>query len=229
MRLEAIEELSQWNEPSPLDRVLGRWQPIQNRKTIELTGIVGPIVPDLFQSSEQITTAGTGLAAKYGIKEAAPMLAEMVADTRRPVEVRVASLNALDKLGYPKITEVAKTAITDKQAALRVTGRNVLARHQPEAALKDLEQAIASGKTVEQQGAIQTLAEMKIPEATKVLEHWMQRLVKHEVPAEIQLDLLKAAKQKQTPELDQLLVAFDQSRPQGDAIAGYIETLAGGN
>lgn len=157
------------------------------------------------------------------------MLAEMVADTRRPVEVRVASLNALDKLGYPKITEVAKTAITDKQAALRVTGRNVLARHQPEAALKDLEQAIASGKTVEQQGAIQTLAEMKIPEATKVLEHWMQRLVKHEVPAEIQLDLLKAAKQKQTPELDQLLVAFDQSRPQGDAIAGYIETLAGGN
>ncbi|MCA9023349.1 MAG: HEAT repeat domain-containing protein, partial [Planctomycetaceae bacterium] len=85
LRLEAIEELNQWNEPAPLDRVLGRWQPIENRSPIELTGIVGPIVPDLFQSSEKIKEAGTGLAAKYGIKEAAPMLAEMVVDTKRPV------------------------------------------------------------------------------------------------------------------------------------------------
>tara|TARA_R110002095_G_scaffold147182_3_gene127265 strand:+ start:4471 stop:7755 length:3285 start_codon:yes stop_codon:yes gene_type:complete len=229
LRLEAIEELSQWNEPSPLDRVLGRWQPIQNRNAIELTGIVGPIVPDLFQSSEKIKTAGTGLAAKYGIKEAAPMLAELVADAKRPVDVRVASLKALDKLGYPKITDVAKAAINDKQAALRVTGRNVLARHQPEAALKELEQAIENGQTIEKQGAIQTLAEMKKPAATEILVRWMQQLAKGDVPAEIQLDLLKAAKQKQTPALDKLLVTFDQSRPKGDAIAGYMETLSGGN
>lgn len=229
LRLEAIEELRQWNEPSPLDRVLGRWQPIENRKPIELTGIVGPIVPDLFQSSEKVKTAGTGLAAKYGIKEAAPMLAEMVADTKRPVDVRVASLKALDKLGYPQITDVAKTAIKDKKAALRVTGRNVLTRHQPEAAIKELEQAIEKGQTSEKQGAIETLAEMKLPAATDILVRWMQRLAKGEVPAEIQLDLLKAARQKQTPELDQLLVAFDQSRPKDDAISGYIETLSGGN
>lgn len=229
LRLEAIEELSQWNEPSPLDRVLGRWQPIENRKPIELTGIVGPIVPDLFQSSEKVKTAGTGLAAKYGIKAAAPMLAKMVADTKRPVDVRVASLKALDKLGHPQITDVAKTAIKDKKAALRVTGRNVLARHQPEAALPELEQAIGKGQTSEKQGAIETLAEMKLPAATDILVRWMQRLAKGEVPAEIQLDLLKAARQKQTPELDQLLVAFDQSRPKDDAISGYIETLSGGN
>ena len=117
LRLEAIEELKQWNDPSPLDRVLGRWQPIENRKSIELTGIVGPIVPELFQSSEKVKTAGTDLAAKYGIKEAAPMLAEMVVDTKRPVEVRVASLKALDKLGYPQITNVAKTAIKDKKSS----------------------------------------------------------------------------------------------------------------
>ncbi|QDT44626.1 Quinoprotein glucose dehydrogenase B precursor [Gimesia alba] len=229
LRLEAIEELSQWNEPSPLDRVLGRWQPIENRKPIELTGIVGPIVPDLFQSSEKVKTAGTGLAEKYGIKAAAPMLAKMVADTKRPVDVRVASLKALDKLGYSSITDVAKTAIKDKKAALRVTGRNVLARHQPEAALPELEQAIEKGQTSEKQGAIATLTEMKLPAVTEILVRWMQRLAKGEVPAEIQLDLLKAARQKQTPELDQLLVAFDQSRPKDDAISGYIETLSGGN
>lgn len=229
LRLEAIAELSQWNEPAPLDRVLGRWQPIEKRAPIELASIVGPIVPDLFQSSEKIKTAGTGLAAKYGIKAAAPMLAEMVVDTKRPVDVRVASLKALNKLGYPQITDVAKTAIKDQQAALRVTGRNILAQHQPEAAIKELEQAIEKGQTLEKQGAIQTLAEMKTPAATEILIRWMKRLAKQEVPAEIQLDLLKAAKQKQSPELDQLLAAFDQSRPKADAIGGYIETLAGGN
>lgn len=229
LRLEAIEELKQWNDPSPLDRVLGRWQPIENRQSIELTGIVGPIVPDLFQSSEKIKTAGTDLAAKYGIKEAAPMLAQMVADSKRPVDVRVASLKALDKLNYPKIKDVALTAIGDKQAALRVAGRNVLAHHEPEAALKPLEQAIEKGQTSEKQGAIQTLAEMKIPAANELLTRWMQRLVKHEVPAEIQLDLLNAAKAKQSPELDQLIAAFDASRPKEDAISGYIETLSGGD
>ena len=229
LRLEAVEELNQWNEPAPLDRVLGRWQPIANRAPIELTGIVGPVVPDLLQSSEKIKTAGTVLAAKYGIKEAAPLLAEMVVDTKRPVDVRVASLNALDKLGYSKITEVAKTAIKDSKPELRVTGRNILARHQPDEAIPALEQAIDKGQTIEKQGAIQTLAEMKTPAATEILVRWMQRLVKQEVPVEIQLDLLKAAQQKQSPELDQLRTAFDQSRPQEDAIGGYLETLAGGN
>ena len=70
---------------------------------------------------------------------------------------------------------------------------------------------------------------MKIPAATKLLTRWMQRLVKHDVPAEIQLDLLNAAKAKQMPELDQLIAAFDASRPKDDVLSGYIESLSGGN
>ncbi|QDT81143.1 Quinoprotein glucose dehydrogenase B precursor [Gimesia maris] len=229
LRLEAIEELQQWNEPAPLDRVLGRWQPIENRSPIELTGTVGPIVPDLFQSSEKIKEAGTGLAAKYGIKEAAPMLAEMVVDTKRPVDVRVASLKALDKLGYATIADVARTAIKDSRPALRVTGLNVLAKHDPQAALPALEQSLQHGTIIEKQGALATLAEMKLPAATDLLARWMQKLVQQQVPAEIQLDLLKAAKAKQSSELDQLIAAFDAKRPQDDPIGGYLETLSGGN
>lgn len=229
LRLEAIEELSQWNQPEFLDRVLGRWQPIENRVPIKLAQIVGPIVPDLLSSSEKIKEAGTGLAAKYGIKEAAPMLAQMVANAKRPVDVRVASLNALDKLDYPEIADIAKSAIQDKHAALRVAGRNVLARHDPQAAIQPLELAIEQGKTSEKQGAIATLAQMQIPEATGILTRWMQLLVKQEVPAEIQLDLLKAAAQKKSPELDRLRDQFEAQRPQGDVLASYMESLSGGN
>lgn len=229
IRLEAIEELKQWNDPAPLDRVLGRWQPLQNRDKIELAGIVAPIVPPLFQSSEKIKTASTELAAKYGIKEAAPLLAEMVADVKRPVDVRVASLKALDKLGYAKITDVAQQSIQDKKAALRVTGRNILAQHHPDIALPILNQAVDKGNTIEKQGAIQTLANMKNSAATEILAHWMERLNQQKVPAAIQLDLLKAAKQKQSPKLDRLLDEFEQSRPKDDVISNYIETLSGGN
>ena len=200
LRLEAIEELNQWNEPSPLDRVLGRWQPFEKRDQIELAGIVGPIVPSLFQSSEKIKTASTGLAANYGIKAAAPLLAEMVIDSKRPVDVRVASLVALNKLDYPKITDVAKTAIKDTKPKLRVSGRNILAQHRPDEAIPVLEQAINKGQTREKQGAIQTLATLKSPAATEILARWMHRLVKQDVPSEIQLDLLKAAEQKQSSE-----------------------------
>ncbi len=229
LRLEAIEELNQWNEPSPLDRVLGRWQPLINRDAIELAGIAGPIVTDLFQSSEKIKEAGTVLAAKYGIKEASPQMAEMVVDTKRPVDVRVASLKALDKLSYRKITDIAQTAIKDNKSALRVTGRNILAKHHPKEAIPFLEQAIEKGLTMEKQGAIQTLADMQTPAATEILVRWMKRLNKHNVSAAIQLDLLNAARQKQTPTLDRLRAEFEQSRPKDDVISNYIETLAGGN
>ncbi|WP_298868392.1 PVC-type heme-binding CxxCH protein [uncultured Gimesia sp.] len=229
LRLEAIEELNQWNEPSPLDRVLGRWQPFKKREAIELAGIAGPIVTDLFQSSDKIKEAGTVLAARYGIQEAAPQLAKMVVDTNGPVDVRVASLKALDKLSYPKITDVAQTAIKDNKSALRVTGRNILAKHQPNEAIPFLEQAIETGLTMEKQGAIQTLAGMQTPAATEILVRWMKRLNKQNVPAAIQLDLLNAARQKQTSELDRLREEFEQSRPKDDVISNYIETLAGGN
>ena len=229
LRLEAIEELTQWNEPSPLDRVLGRWQPLKNRDAIELSAIVGPIVPDLFQSSEKIKEAGTVLAAKYEIQEAAPLLAKMVVDTKRPVDVRVASLKALDKLAYPNISDVAQTAIKDNKPTLRVTGRNILAKHRPEEAIPVLEQAIDQGNTTEKQGAIQTLSGMQTPAATEILVRWMKRLNQQKVPTTIQLDLLKAAQQKQTPELDLLREEFEQSRPKDDVISNYIETLAGGN
>ncbi len=57
----------------------------------------------------------------------------------------------------------------------------------------------------------------------------MKRLNKHNVPAAIQLDLLNAARQKQTPALDRLREEFEQSRPKDDVISNYIETLVGGN
>ena len=107
--------------------------------------------------------------------------------------MRVASLNALDKLGYPEIADIAKKAIKDQKPALRVTGLNVLAKHDPQAALPALEQTLQHGTTIEKQGALATLAEMKLPAATSVLIDWMQKLVQQQVPAEIQLDLLKAA------------------------------------
>jgi len=229
LRLEAIEELNQWNEPSPLDRVLGRWQSLKKRDAIEVASIVGPIVPELFQSSEKIKEAGIVLAAKYEIKAAAPLLAKMVVDTKRPVDVRVASLKALDKLAYPKIIDVAHTAIKDHHPAVRVTGRTILAKHRPAEAVPVLVQAIEKGDTTEKQGAIQTLADIQTPAATEILVRWMKRLNNQQVPAAIQLDLLKAAKQKQAGELDHLLEEFEQNRPKDDVIANYIETLAGGN
>lgn len=229
LRLEAIEELSQWNHPAPLDRVLGRWQPVTKRDSIELTGVVSPVIPGLLQSSEQIKAASSTLAAKYGIKAASPVLAQMVIDTKRSAHVRIAALLALDQLNYPEMKKVANTAIQDTSPEVRVTGRNLLVKHDPDAALKAFEQAIDKGEIIEKQGALHMIARMPNSKTHEILVRWMKRLVKHEVPAAIQLDLLKAAKQKHVPELDQLLDQFEQARPKDDAIANYIETLSGGN
>src|SRR5262249_13434542 len=80
MRLEALEELGQWDNPSGRDRVLGLWRPVEARSAQELAAVLTPGLAGILTSSDKVRAAGARLAAKYGIKEVGPVLRALVAD-----------------------------------------------------------------------------------------------------------------------------------------------------
>jgi quinoprotein glucose dehydrogenase len=112
---------------------------------------------------------------------------------------------------------------------LRTAGRRVLAVLHADEALMSLKEALQGGDVVEKQGALQILGEMKSAPSETVLLDWLQKLLTKDVPVEIQLDLLEAAARRGTATLKEKLAQFEAARTKSDHLAGYRETLAGGD
>jgi quinoprotein glucose dehydrogenase len=229
LRLEAIAELRSWNNPPPLDRVLGKWRPVGKRKAIDVAAVIRPYLAGLFAGPNKVRQEAAKLASGYGIKEVGPLLLGLFHDAKRPATVRVAALRALSALKNDRLSVAIDSALKDADAAVRAEGLALLAKRDPAKAVPLLERAIASGKLVEKQSAVAVLGRMKTKASDALLEKWMRRLIARNAPAEIQLDLLLAANHRGLGRFYELLEQFEKTRPKNDPLAKYRETLAGGD
>lgn len=229
LRLEALGTLTEWDNPLPLDRVTGRWRPLKPHSTKFLAAAIRPKLGGLFTGSDKIRTASAKLAAKYGIQEVVPVLVKIVADAERDETSRVAALTALDQLKSDKLSQVIDDSLISNLPTLRAEARKLLAKRNPKKAIGVLYAAIESGETIECQSALDVLASMKDPRADTVISTLMERLVKGQVTTEVQLDILEAAQERNTPRLKKLLKAYEASLPKENPFAAYRVALAGGN
>lgn len=229
LRLEAMSALEEWDKPTPLDRVTGRWRPLEPRSSETLAEILRPQLAGLFRGSDRIRKAGAELAAKYGIKEVIPVLMELVSNIDCAEATRVAALRALADLKSDQLPKAIEESLGANGPSLRAEARRLLARQDPNKAIPALKSAIESGETLERQSALAVLAKIPGKEAEGVLSIWLDRLMKNQAPAEIQLDILEAAATRNSSALNQKIVAYQASLSAEDPIAPYRVALAGGN
>jgi quinoprotein glucose dehydrogenase len=229
LRREALRELDQWEKPSGRDRIVGLWRPLEPRPAGVAADALRAALGGIFGGPDSVRQEAAKLAAKLGIKEVGPLLLETVADTKRPAPVRVETLRALATLKDGRLLEAMKLALADADPRLRTEGRRVLAKVQPDEALKALKAVLAGGTVIEQQGAFSILGGMKGPAADGILAEWLDKLRARQVAAEVQLDLLEAAGKRPGADVKQRLAEFEASRPKDDPLAGYREALAGGD
>jgi len=229
IRLEALTELRDWANPPPLDRVTGRWRPLFRRSADQLANVIRPALGGILNGPDSVRQAGAGIAASYGIKEVGPALFSLVTDEKRPDDVRIEALRALESLKDARLSQTMKLALSDKRPLLRAEGRRLLARLHPEKAVLSLASALKSGETVEKQSAVRLLATLKITAADAILDNSLDDLLTGKVLPEIQLDLIEATRKRGTPSFKAKLAKFEASRPKNDPLAAYRESLAGGN
>jgi quinoprotein glucose dehydrogenase len=231
LRTEALKLLDLWENPPGRDRVVGLWRPLPSRPAAPVAEALRQALAGVMTGPNAVRSEGAKLAAKHGIKEVGPVLRATVADARRPSAVRVASLKALETLKDVQLDAVAQTAIKDDDYRLRNVARRILlTKEDPRDAVKGLAKLLQDGVLIaERQGAFAILADINSPLADDVFGGWLTRLIDKQVPPELELDILQAARKRVDPRVTELVARFEKSRPQGKSVAAYHEALAGGD
>ncbi|HEV3166684.1 MAG TPA: PVC-type heme-binding CxxCH protein [Isosphaeraceae bacterium] len=229
IRTEAIEALGDWAHPSGRDRVMGLWRPLPSRPAGEAVAELKPALATLFHATDDIQEAAALAAATLGIREAAPALADLVADANRFTRVRTQALKALETLGDEHLADIARKAATSSEVKLRTEGQRVLAKLEPAEAVTMLSQVLDSGSVTEKQGALTILGGIAEPAADTTVARWLDRLIDGQVPAEIQLELLEAAAKHPAADVQDKLKRYEASRPTDDPLGAYRVALAGGD
>jgi quinoprotein glucose dehydrogenase len=243
LRAEAVEMLGEWAKPARRDRVTGLTQDLGTRPEQVAVEVFKTHLGGIFAGPNKVRQEATRVATRLGIKEVAPVLLGLLRDRERPAEVRVEALRGLDALRDVRLDRAIEEALKDSEPLVRNEGRRVLARLRPAAALDLIEKVLQegdtprSGLTVEQkavanrvarQGAFAILATLKGKATDDILSGWMDRLLAGKVPAEVQLDLLEAARAASSATVKSKLKRYEATRPRGDPLALYREALVGG-
>jgi quinoprotein glucose dehydrogenase len=229
LRIEALRQLSDWANPAGRDRVMGLWRPLPARPAHLASDALRSALGGVFTGSDRVRQEAVKTAAKLGIKEIGPVLVELLGDGKRPAQVRVESLRALETLRDNRLEKAMQLALHDADPRVRTEGRRVLARVRPTEALATLTQVLQEGKLVERQGAYAILAEMKGTEVDALIATGLTNLLAGQLTPEVRLDLLEAAGRHPTGEIQKKLAAYEATLPKNDPLSRYRESLVGGD
>lgn len=232
VRVEAMKELETWTEPSPLDRVNGRWWPTgkgRNKFKAEKLGeTLSQYAPGMLGSSDT-SEAAVRIAAKYGINNIGPKLFAMMTDSNQSAELQVEAIRALAQLKDKQLPVAIELAAKSTNAPLRAESRKLLAVTDADRAIPALAAAIQTGEVVEQQSAIDVLASLKSDSADQVLLAELDQLVAGKSAAAVQLDLLIAASDRGGESFKEKVALFEAGRKKDDHLAAWRECLEGGS
>jgi quinoprotein glucose dehydrogenase len=227
-RREALAILAEWLAPHGQCRVTGVWRPCEHPKAEIVARAFAPNVPTLL-ADDEVAAATAAAAARLGLRDTAPALAAAVTDDRRLVDIRIAALDALDRLQAPELPAATATIGADAPVALRRRAVELLSRSAPEQAVPVLATLLANAPTGERQAALQALGDLRHPSATALLGDWLARLPRGEVPAPLQLDLLLAAARHESPDLARQLAAHDTAAAAEGALGPWSTCREGGD
>ena len=230
-RIQALQLLRQWQPADGRDAFLGRWWPLDGERDAAATAtLLTTKIPSLLDDKAPgVVDAAVEIAASLNLKETSAKLRELFMDESRPPGSRVVLLNAISRLNPSGLGELLRIAVQNKSKELAAAASKLAAKLPKEEAIEFTLTLLQSKRSADVQGAFQTLAQLKLPQAEAALEEWMDKLLAGKVQPAVQLDLLDAAKKRGTPNLKQRLNAFETSRSAEDSLAQWRECLEGGD
>ncbi len=230
VRAEAVSVLGDWARPSGRDTITGLWRPTGKRDGAGATKAFEQNVEALLQNpSTTVKLAAIKVATKLGIKAGANAAFALLSDEKQRGDVRVEALKALSSLKAAKLSDAVKLALTATDEGLRNEASKIQARLRPSDATGKLRVLLEKGTLGEKQSAFATLATVPGSAADEVISQWLEKLVAKQVPANLHLDLIAAAQQRQAREVKDKLTKFERNRPSDDDLRNYRECQEGGN
>ncbi len=231
MRAEALAALSTWHEPSVFDRVDGRYRGQVSRDAQLVITSLAPIINSLLtEKHPSIQVEAANAIAALEISNAESNLIKLIQESPN-INVRKASLKALNKIHSKLLNKALDIALEDKSPEVRSTALQILpgSNISNENFSQLFEKILASGTVEEKQAVLASLSSISGFNAEKVLSKPFDQLISGKAPPEIQLDILQAVEKLDAPALNQKLETYYKSKDSSNVVNLYREALEGGN
>lgn len=229
-RTEALWLLGRFENHPPTDPTTGMYRPLEKQSKLGnevREEIRAALFPLLAETSGNILVEALKLADSFKIKIPTETLIGQLTDNKNLTAVRLSAMNKLEADKPKDFTAMLVKLTSDKDAALRASSLQTLARVDPNQAFETTQNILKSGILSDQQLAIALLATLNHPEADDSLLHLMKDINK--LPLGIHLDIIEASKKRGGEALKNAVVANEESLFKDDPLDGFAITLEGGN
>lgn len=232
-RAEAISALASWPRNSGRDRITGLWRPTAFARDSKIPReAVAAVVEQLLRNGpSRVQVAAAKASADLEISNAVAALSSVFEDTQRDSAPRVEALKALAALKVDSLPKMLQTASSDSNEEVRKTAVTLGAKSPSKSNADDgpLSDVLSKGSVGEKQNAFIALAGMKETAADDVLARWMDLLIAGKVTPELQLDVLEAARQRESSKVKDRVMTYEASLKKDDALAAFRVCLTGGS
>lgn len=231
LRVEALNTLEYWENPSIFDRVTGvhRGQ-ISNDLGDAQEAVAGVMESHLSSNNENLKIATIRAIGNLDISEADSRLQNLV-QKDPSANVRSAALQALFDLNYENMDDVLANSLEDSNQDVRMKALNLLVDSDfpTETKVAMFTTVLEDGSAAEKKEAYNALSQLQAPSAERLLLQEMDLLRDGELDRNIRLDLVLAVENSESEALHQSLEEYNQSKSEDNPIAEYQEALYGGN
>ncbi|CAN5412942.1 c-type cytochrome [soil metagenome] len=231
LRVEALNTLRYWDEPSIFDRVTGRHRGQITNDAGYARDALDSVVKQLLQdNSALIRVAAIEAAAELNYDEAVSDIYALL-ENDNSADVRIAALRALRDLEYDAIDEAIRVALTDSEDRARMNALSMI----PELDIPEetkvalLVTAFMEGSIIEKQTILRTFESLDDEAAIQFLDEQFDGLENGDLAREVQLELIETAEQLNSDQLNNRLEQYHQSKRADDLVALYSESLYGGD
>lgn len=230
LRAMALDALSEWSDPSDIDRIVGVWRPLDERPAGPAIAALGSVLGGILSDgSEPVRRSASRAAAALGMREAVPALLALLDDPDSGPRSRVEALRSLDALSAEGLIEATRKALQDPSSPVRSEALRILSRLSPAEAIPGLAEVLRSGDLEARQQTFATLGAMEVIEADTILLEWLDQFLAGSVEPGIRLDLIEAARQRDSDAIRKKLDQYEATLAADDPLAPYRLALAGGD
>lgn len=227
-REEIFNGLSQWEKPSPMDRITGLFRPLPERSAGAILNPLQKSLGSLLKSSSRTVQIATlKLAAKSQVSHEGLRLSALLEDQNLSGDVRAEVLRTMAALRDPATATAIQSAASDRNEAVRKEALRLQIELQLPGSLLVVSSILEKGSLGEKQNALAALSQLRDPAAAGIAGAQMDALLQGKLPQQLILDVLEAA--ARFPELKSKLDSHAASLPSGDELAAYRFALHGGN
>lgn len=231
LRVEALNTLQYWENPSIFDRVTGRHRgQISNNLSDAQEAIASVMETHLASTNQPLKVATLNAIGTLDITKAFSQILALVHDDPS-ARIRSISLQTLFDMDYEELDDVLATSLQDSNQDVRMKVLNLLVDSDfpPETKVALYSTAVKEGTVAEKKEAYGALSRLNNPSADELLINELDLLTSGELNPDVQLDLVLAAENSESEEVQQALQTYQAQKPEDDPLAEYQESLYGGN